>query len=341
MYFKILFMDLRILLEWNCSKVFSRECAFENTVCKISAILFRPHCARSHWKPKVVKMPNLFSMAAPQVVPVFSVSVSFSVWSWSRWLSMRLWSFQCIRNDNHIWSEVDYWYRDLLVSLLLAWINFSTVKWPIKWDTLMLMWHHSNTAPLLYSWIERKMHTRMCVPEIGICYSQGINKIVHPAEFGGSSIIYPYLSHYIWNQLLIRWWVFFFSFFCFFFSGDIWNSTWLAGYLWGLLFVKQERPTSISLKPGFEVPLPLTKIHAYCIGSGKEWLISKTCLSIILWFIIKSRRYTGGDFMFLYRFVRRHRRRPQILVHVITFEQLFGFLSFLVRLLALTCRLPD
>ena len=46
--------------------------------------------------------------------------------------------------------------------------------------------------------------------------------------------------------------------------------------------------------------------------------------------------------MFLYRFVRcRRRRRPQILVHAITFEQLFGFLSFLARLLALTCRLPD
>ena len=68
--------------------------------------------------------------------------------------------------------------------------------------------------------------------------------------------------------------------------------------------------------------------------------------------IIKSPRYTGGDFMFLYRFVRRRRRRhrrrrrrrrrrPQILVHAITFEQLFGFLSFLARLLALTYRLTD
>ena len=61
--------------------------------------------------------------------------------------------------------------------------------------------------------------------------------------------------------------------------------------------------------------------------------------------VIKSPQYTGGDFMFLYRFVRRrhrrHRRRPQILVHAITFEQLFGFLSFLAQLLALTCRLPD
>ena len=60
---------------------------------------------------------------------------------------------------------------------------------------------------------------------------------------------------------------------------------------------------------------------------------------IIIIIVIKSPRYTGGDFMFLYRFVRR--RRPQILVHAITFEQLFGFLSFLARLLALTYRLTD
>ena len=60
-------------------------------------------------------------------------------------------------------------------------------------------------------------------------------------------------------------------------------------------------------------------------------------------YIFKSPQYTGGDFMFLYRFVRRRRqrRRPQILVHAITFEQLFGFLSFLAPLLALTCRFPD
>ena len=59
--------------------------------------------------------------------------------------------------------------------------------------------------------------------------------------------------------------------------------------------------------------------------------------------VIKSARYTGGDFMFLYRFVRRRvrRRRLQILVHAITFEQLFGFLSFLAQLLALTYRLTD
>ena len=61
--------------------------------------------------------------------------------------------------------------------------------------------------------------------------------------------------------------------------------------------------------------------------------------------LIKSPRYTGGDFMFLYRFVRRRRRRvrrrPQILVHAITFEQLLGFLSFLAQLLALAYRLTD
>ena len=57
--------------------------------------------------------------------------------------------------------------------------------------------------------------------------------------------------------------------------------------------------------------------------------------------LIKSPRYTGGDFMFLYRFVRLRRQRLQILVHAITFERLFGFLSFLARLLALTCRLSD
>ena len=44
--------------------------------------------------------------------------------------------------------------------------------------------------------------------------------------------------------------------------------------------------------------------------------------------IIKSPRYTGGDFMFLYRFVRRRRRRPQILVHAVTFEPFF-WISFI------------
>ena len=36
---------------------------------------------------------------------------------------------------------------------------------------------------------------------------------------------------------------------------------------------------------------------------------------------------------------RRHRRRPQTFVHAITSEQLFGFLSCLVGLITLTCRL--
>ena len=70
---------------------------------------------------------------------------------------------------------------------------------------------------------------------------------------------------------------------------------------------------------------------------------SKHCIEYVIKtpikYFIKSPQYTGGDFMFLYRFVRR--RRPQIFIHAITFEQLFEFLLFLARLLALICRLPD
>ena len=82
----------------------------------------------------------------------------------------------------------------------------------------------------------------------------------------------------------------------------------------------------------------------------KLWICKPHIIIIIIIIIItiKSPRYTGGDFMFLYRFVRRRRsrrrrsrRRPQVLVHAITFEQLFGFLSFLARLLTLTYRLTD
>ena len=80
-----------------------------------------------------------------------------------------------------------------------------------------------------------------------------------------------------------------------------------------------------------DLPCFVFKVSLYC-----------TLIDIVVLF--KSPQYTGGDFMFLYRFVRRRlrrRRRPQILVHAITFEQLFGFLSFLAQLLALTYRLPD
>ena len=56
--------------------------------------------------------------------------------------------------------------------------------------------------------------------------------------------------------------------------------------------------------------------------------------------LIKSPQYTGGDFMFLYWFVRR-RRRPQTFFHVIIFEQLCGFLSFLAWLVTLAYKLPD
>ena len=87
--------------------------------------------------------------------------------------------------------------------------------------------------------------------------------------------------------------------------------------------------------------LPCSTLHTnMCVSICISGLYSHVSMNQI---IIKSPQYTGGDFMFLYRFVRRrHRcRRPQILVHAITFEQLFGFLSFLAQLLALTCRLPD
>ena len=50
-----------------------------------------------------------------------------------------------------------------------------------------------------------------------------------------------------------------------------------------------------------------------------------------LWNIIESLRYTGGDFMFLYRFVHRRlrrRRRRRRRMAAITSEQLFGFFSF-------------
>ena len=81
------------------------------------------------------------------------------------------------------------------------------------------------------------------------------------------------------------------------------------------------------------VRLPRNEKQTYRLNSRPQmWPMGLTLT------IIKSPRYTGGDFMFLYRFMRR---RPQVLVHAITFEQLLGFLSFLVRLLALTYRLTD
>ena len=55
--------------------------------------------------------------------------------------------------------------------------------------------------------------------------------------------------------------------------------------------------------------------------------------------LFKSPRYTGVDFVFLYRFVCR--RRPQSFVHAITVEQLVTFLSFFVEFMNLTFRLPE
>ena len=59
-----------------------------------------------------------------------------------------------------------------------------------------------------------------------------------------------------------------------------------------------------------------------------DWNIGAVWLNVKQWIekhklLFKSPRYTGGDFMFLYRFVRRRRHRPQIFVHAITFELLF------------------
>ena len=77
----------------------------------------------------------------------------------------------------------------------------------------------------------------------------------------------------------------------------------------------------------------LAQVHFYDYPSDSKAILE----------VIKSPQYTRGDFMFLYRFVRRSRRhpQPQSLVHVITFEQLFRFLSFLVGLIDLTYRLRD
>ena len=67
-----------------------------------------------------------------------------------------------------------------------------------------------------------------------------------------------------------------------------------------------------------------------------SWLMH-ICVTWPQW--VKSPRYTRGDSMFLYRFVRHH--RPQTRVHAITSEQLFRFLSYLVGWMTLTCRLPN
>ena len=80
-------------------------------------------------------------------------------------------------------------------------------------------------------------------------------------------------------------------------------------------------------------------IHRGPVNSQHKWPVTPKMFPFDDVIMIKSPWYTGGDFMFLYRFVRR--RRQQVFVHAITFEQLFRFLSFLARSLALTYRLTD
>ena len=109
----------------------------------------------------------------------------------------------------------------------------------------------------------------------------------------------------------------------------------LIGYILSIVCLKLNRFSHLSFTQYVGLYPGAVYIHLTHFSCGD---CENTCRLLHL---IKSSRYTGGDFMFLYRFVRRRRRRPQILVHAITFEQLFGFLSFLARLLALTFKLPD
>ena len=64
------------------------------------------------------------------------------------------------------------------------------------------------------------------------------------------------------------------------------------------------------------------------------------CMTIIF-LIIKLPRYTGSDFIPVVPVRTPPPPPPPILVHAINFKQLFGFLSFLARVLALTYRLTD
>ena len=118
----------------------------------------------------------------------------------------------------------------------------------------------------------------------------------------------------------------------------------VLGSLWLLLFNNGIYSFSANIFRGLCQRKSSLKVKISLFSTvGGLLLDTLQYLSWLFMTIFKSPQYTGGDFMFLYRFVRRHRRRrrPQILVHAITFEQLLGFLSFLAQLLALTCRLPD
>ena len=152
---------------------------------------------------------------------------------------------------------------------------------------------------------------------VALTASLGHNKLTH------GSLVMPY-GEIDLGQHWLRWWL------------VAWQHqaiTWTNVYF-SLARSSDNHLMAWTIRPWF------CKWHFWQSLIRRKVLYFDSNFTLKLMNLIKSPQYTGGDFMFLYRFVRR-RRRPQILVHAITFEQLFGFLSFLAQLLALTCRLPD
>ena len=99
--------------------------------------------------------------------------------------------------------------------------------------------------------------------------------------------------------------------------------------------------------PHHNEPLPMDMLQQWHMNNRSNVAhpvgfpnLSHTCTTIPIFIIIKSSRYTLGDFMFCTgsyataAAAGRRRRRSQTFVHAITFEQHFGFLPLLAQLLA-------